>query len=181
MIFVRKLVAVIGCICLFSGLAFAQTQGAPAAAESVSNALNGLIGIEKAEEIALGQVADGILVSSKLEKDGAMSFYEVNIVNDTLRYSFEMNAEDGAVLEFTERPLRVGQDQSATGSGPIYQEDAEVIALEKAGSGTVYRIERDSDIEATVYKVHIRDADYLYSVEVERATGAILAFTKQMR
>lgn len=167
------------------------TTAAPAATTAsgggTAGQTAGEIGEDQAREIALGR-AEGTnpnVYELYQDWDDGRAVYEGEMVDDTYRYDFEIDAATGDVLKW-EREIRqgAGTGTQAAGGGSsqtgaenaIGTDAASSIALEKA-QGTdpwIVEIWLDRDDGRLVYEGEMRDSSYEYDFEIDALTGDVI-------
>ncbi|MEK4762141.1 PepSY domain-containing protein [Viridibacillus sp. FSL E2-0187] len=145
-----------------------------------------VIGLEKAKQIALNNVG-GTVQKAKLDKSDGV--YEIEIINGTTEYEFEIHAKTGKILKkesevaddviTTTKPSTPNTGNTANPSTPnkvIGIEEAKAIAL-KSVNGTVKKAEYDR--EDGVYEFEILTTDYEYDIDVDAITGKVMITDKE--
>ncbi|ETT87351.1 PepSY domain-containing protein [Viridibacillus sp. FSL R5-0477] len=145
-----------------------------------------VIGLEKAKQIALNNVG-GTVQKAKLDKSDGV--YEIEIINGTTEYDFEIDAKTGKILKkesevaddviTTTKPNTPNTGDSANPSTPakvIGITKAKEIALQNV-NGTVKKAGYDR--EDGVYEFEILTADYEYDIDVDAVTGKAMITDKE--
>lgn len=165
----------------------AEVNAVPAAKDN-----NGLIGFEKAAEIAL-EMADGKVTDIELGEDDGRREYEVEIRSAEYEYDFDIDAYTGEVLEQDrdrldddERTSSVKKGENVSGQSQKQKQDdteslipvekAIEIALTKAGGGTVEDVELESDDGLRYYEIEIEDGRTEYEFKINATDGEVLKF-----
>lgn len=140
---------------------------------------NGLIGQDKAASIAKEaiNVSNATVVKNVLEYDDGIQVYDVDLISGNTKYTFEINATTGAILEQSQEQVTTG----TAASGDISADDAVAAAKKAAGisSGTVVKNHLDVDDGRRVYEIEIVDNGYEYDFEIDATTGAVLEQSKE--
>ncbi len=76
-----------------------QPQSTSKPAQNASSS-SGLIGTERAKEIALAKAGGGRVKKIKLDRDDGRQVYEGEVVNGNTEYDFEIDAETGAIIDW---------------------------------------------------------------------------------
>lgn len=139
---------------------------------SFGNSVN--ISEDDAEKIILKHFPDAHNVIITLEHDDNMYVYDVEFTYEDGYGDFELNADNGEIVEFSihkENNVTVPSDSSADKA--ITSEQASEIALNKAGGGVVAEIELDHKGETYYYEVEILKDGMEYDYVVDAVTGEI--------
>ena len=145
------------------------------------------IGEDRAREIALGR-AEGTnpnVYELYQDWDDGRTVYEGEMVDDSYRYDFEIDAATGDVLKWERENRRTGEGTQAAGGSSQGQTGAEnaigtdaasSIALEKAQGTDAWIVEigLDRDDGRLVYEGEMRDSSYEYDFEIDAQTGEVL-------
>lgn len=150
------------------------------------------ISAERAREIALAQTRGGEVVELDRHYGGdGIYYYRLEIVGDNGAYHVEIDAADGALIQFIRKgghkggkmQKRVPDAPSAEAPGKnLTLEQATALALEHTNGGTV--IDVDIDVKRggrTVYEFEILANDAKYEIEIDGASGRIIDFERNGR
>ena len=123
----------------------------------------------------------------KLDRDGALSVYDVDFYTAEARYEYEINAATGAVYS-TSKEITAssgGQTSGGQASGGqtsenrIGLEAAKAAALSDAGvsasEATFRKAKLDYDDGVAVYEIEFYTSTYKYEYEIHASTGKILS------
>ncbi len=142
------------------------------------------IGEDRAREIALGRAEGTNPNVYKLYQDwdDGRIVYEGEMVDDSYRYDFEIDAATGDVLKWEWEKRRTGNSTQEAGNGQtgtgnaISTDDASSIALEKAQGTNPWIVEIGLEREngRQVYEGEMRDDSYEYDFEIDASTGEVL-------
>ncbi|NBK96683.1 MAG: peptidase [Erysipelotrichia bacterium] len=149
---------------------------------SSKNALS----LEEAQKIAL-EAFDGKVTQAREEKDDGVSYYEFIITGEKERYEIEVDANSGNILKQEKDDDYVGASNSDTNTNTntntaatITQEQAQQIAMDRVGSGTLVKCELESDDGILKYDVQIKNGNTEYDVDVDANSGEILKFDQDI-
>jgi uncharacterized membrane protein YkoI len=127
----------------------------------------------KAKEIALGETKGGIVAKSKIKEDNGMKKYEITIIKQNEKFTVEISATSGKVLDF-EQEIK-DQDAPQGVSPTISLENAKKAALDKI-KGSVTKAELDHEDKQLVYEVEIMTADHReVEVIVDAVNGKVIS------
>ncbi|QQO08798.1 PepSY domain-containing protein [Breznakiella homolactica] len=142
----------------------------------------GDIGLERAEESALAEAGGGTVVHKDQFRDRGIRYYKIVLVNEGLRYYFEIGADDGRV--YTQRTSPVRENiRSTSDTVPAISEEAAVkIALERTGDGTVTesRLSREDD-GILIYEIKIAGSENWYKTDIDAVTGDVIFYERRLR
>lgn len=142
-----------------------------------------VIGLEKAKQIALNNVG-GTVQKAKLDKSDGV--YEIEIINGTTEYEFEIDAKTGSIIKkesevaddviTTTKPSTGNTTKPSTTSNVIGIAKAKEIALQSV-DGTVKKAKYDQ--EDGVYEFEILTNEYEYEIDVDAVTGKATVTDKE--
>ena len=124
----------------------------------------------KAREIALQQVANGVITKFKYDLDYYIPNYDIEISDGTTEYEFEISAIDGSILEQSNE-----LNPSSTHQVAIDEEKAREIALQEVANGVITEFEFDSDDSVPKYDVEVSDGTTKYEFEISAIDGSIIS------
>lgn len=116
--------------------------------------------------------------STKLDVENGRYVYEVKIYGENQKFEYEIDAENGNVVSFSEE-TREGYNRGSeivTRNEKITSEQAKKIALSKVPGATEQNITKfylDSDDGILEYEVDIRLNNKKYEIEINGHTGEI--------
>ena len=140
--------------------------------DEVGNA-QGLIGWDRAYEIALQAAGGGTVTGRDLDEDDGKYEYEIDVKNGSVKYEITIDAQTGAVLK-TEKD---DDGHSADSSQFIGMEKAVEIAKGKVGEGKV--VEKELDQDDAEYEIGIVIGDYEYEVKIDAKNGEVKKVYKE--
>lgn len=135
---------------------------------NVSNGRGKLIGIKKAKKVAKKQVKNAKITSIMKKHSDGIDVYKVKMKTNSKKYELKIHARTGKVLEYEWELV------TKASSKYIGEEKAKSIALKKAGSGTVVKVDFDYDDGVPVYEVDIIKGMYEHEFVIHAKTGKIL-------
>lgn len=135
---------------------------------NVKNGRGKLIGTKKAKKLAKKQVKNAKITSIMKKHSDGIDVYRVKMKTDSKKYELKIHARTGKVLEYEWELV------TKAGNKYIGEEKAKSIALKKAGSGTVVKVDFDYDDGVPVYEVDIIKDMYEHEFEIHAKTGKIL-------
>lgn len=146
---------------------------------------SGYISEEAAKAAALEHAglaeADLQAVRIKLDYDDGRAVYDVEFVQNTAEYDYEIDATTGEILSYDYDAENLTA-QTTTGS-PVTADEAKQIALNHAGvaeSDTrAMELETDRDDGRTVYEFSWKVGFTEYDYEIDADTGAILSYSQE--
>lgn len=153
------------------------------------------ISLAEAEKIALKEV-NGELIHSSQETDDGRVYFDIDILKDGTLHELELNAKGKIRSHEQEKNYSNSYSVSGTNSSTtaaadtttapananasnvakITAEQANNIALERVGGGTVTKNELDYDDGILRYEVEIINGYMEYDLKVDAKTGTIIAF-----
>ena len=144
----------------------------------------------QAKSIALkdAKASDNSTVIVKLDKDGGISYYDVEFVANGYEYDYEISAKSGAILDKSveKEEVRKPSTQTQATTKPennttnqvdnITVDQAKSIALKDANvtNATFVKANLDRDDGISFYEVEFLANGYEYEYEVDAKTGKIL-------
>lgn len=123
----------------------------------------------------------------KLDRDGALSVYDVDFYTAEARYEYEINAATGAVYSKSKEITASSGGQTSGGQASggqtsenrIGLEAAKAAALSDAGvsasEATFRKAKLDYDDGVAVYEIEFYTSTYKYEYEIHASTGKILS------
>lgn len=139
------------------------------------------IGLEQAKDAALTHAgltaSDVTFTKEKLDYDDGRAEYDIEFVTATVKYEYEVRADDAAILEFSQEPVvQTGGNMQVQGG--ITLEDAKAAALDYVGLSEAQvrftQLELDYDDGVAEYEIEFYVDKKEYSFTVDAATGKIL-------
>ncbi|MDF9824008.1 putative membrane protein YkoI [Breznakia sp. PF5-3] len=128
------------------------------------------ITLEEAKEIALKEVNGGV-VKANQDSDDGITYYEIDIVKDGIKYDFEIDLS-GTIIS-----KEIDDDYvDATNKNYISQAKAEEIALAKVGGGSVEKSKLEHDDGIAYYEIDIVKDNIRYDVEVSATDGNVIKY-----
>ncbi|MBE6648729.1 MAG: hypothetical protein E7614_04320 [Ruminococcaceae bacterium] len=126
---------------------------------------------DEAKEIALthaGLVEEDVTFTKvKIDKDDGIYEYEIEFKTDSKKYEYEINAEDGQIIESKSKNLSIFSSEEA--EKVISVEDAKKAALEHAGITDAFFTKAKLDKEDGIYIYEIKfiyeNAEYKYKID----------------
>lgn len=120
--------------------------------------------------------------SVELDKDGSRLIYEVEIIVGDSEYEYEVDGNDGAVLEQKQTNyLRSAAEQQAK----ISYGEAVAAALQhaqlKAEDAQVWKQHLTEDDGAAVYEIELMTEEHHYEYEISGSTGQVLESEQKRR
>ena len=143
--------------------------------DEVSNARE-YIGDDKAKEIAL-EIVNGQIIKFELDDfDDDNPEYEIDIISNGFKYEIELDAYTGKLVSYDKDKIDDDKLDKLTSetTSRISIEEAQSIALEKTGGGTIVKFKLDDD----EYEVEIINGTTEYELEINAYTGKIIKFEK---
>lgn len=123
----------------------------------------------------------------KLDRDGALSVYDVDFYTAEARYEYEINAATGAVYSKSKEITASSDGQTSGGQasggqasdGQIGLEAAKAAALSDAGvsasEANFRKAKLDYDDGVAVYEIEFYTSTHKYEYEIHASTGKILS------
>lgn len=155
-------------------------QTATQAASQTTAAVSGQITLDEAKAIALKHAgvdaSEAVFTKAKLDYDDGIAEYDIEFVANNIEYEYEINADNGSILESSSE--KVKQVMATTASGQITFDEAKDIALKHAGVSeseavfTKTKQERDDGISK--YDIEFIADNVEYDYEINAADGSIL-------
>src|SRR5699024_2618625 len=147
----------------------------PSSSEQVQTE-DAFISLDEAATIALAEY-DGYIDSIELEKENGDVYYEVEIENQDVEYELDIDAVSGDILKVEEDDNDDdGLVTKKDADNLLSIEEAEQIALDRAGGGTVVELELDEDDNRYEYEFEIIVDHQEAEVTLDAITGDILEF-----
>jgi len=131
-----------------------------------------LISKKQAEQIALKAVGGGTAVQAQLDEWKGYRIWDVTITKPGYEFEVYVNAYSGAVLKIMKHK---------EGAPPVLinKKQAEQIALNAVGGGTVQDAQLDDYQGKRVWDLDITQPGWEFTVYVDAHTGAVLKIEKQ--
>ena len=138
---------------------------------------------EEAREAALKHAGvtgeEATVIKEELDYDDGVTEYEIEFVAGGTKYEYEINAEDGAVLSSSQKPVEE-LPENLQGQGIISVEEAKEALLRHAGftpeQVTYTKVDLEQDDGVTEYEIKFYADGKEYSGKVNASTGAILEY-----
>jgi len=131
-----------------------------------------LISKKQAEQIALKAVGGGTAVQAQLDEWKGYRIWDVTITKPGYEFEVYVNAYSGAVL-------KIMKHKEGAPPGLINKKQAEQIALNAVGGGTVQDAQLDDYQGKRVWDLDITQPGWEFTVYVDAHTGAVLKIEKQ--
>lgn len=166
-----------------AGTVVAATTNNTSGTTSSSN----VIGIERAEAIALQRVPGGTVESIELERDYGKLYYEVDVNRtNSSDVDVHIDALSGSVVRSVaddndddDAYIRNDSSSSANNSNLKIKNVEQAIAVAKtAVNGTVTDVERDREDGRIQYEIEFKFTGGEATVEVDAATGKVITVDK---
>lgn len=132
-----------------------------------------LISKQQAEQDALNAVGGGTVTLVLKEKELGKIIWSVDITGATSEYEVWVDAHTGAILQILTQPL-------GPQAGFISQQQAEQVALNAVGGGTVVQAQRDQWKGYQIWDVAINQPGFEYDVYVNARNAAVLKIIKHV-
>jgi uncharacterized membrane protein YkoI len=126
----------------------------------------GLISKSQAEQDALNAVGGGKVTQAYRDKEKGKLIWSVDITGASNDFEVWVDAHTGAILRVITEPLAP--------MAMISKQQAEQIALDAVGGGTVLNANRDHWKGYKIWDIDISQPGVEYTVYVDRNTGAVL-------
>lgn len=125
--------------------------------------------------------AAATFIKVKLDIDNGISEYDIEFIVNSIKYEYEIKADDGAVLEFSVEPVYTAPQTAA--SGNITLEEAKNFALQyanvQASSAVFIKTKREYDDGITKYDIEFTADNVRYEVEINASNGAVIEFSAE--
>jgi len=132
----------------------------------------GMISKAQAEKDALAAVGGGTVIQATLDTNMGKKTWSVDIAGTTNEYEVWVDAHTGATLKIITQPLILGATL-------ISKAQAEQVALNAVGGGTILQVTLDTNMGKKTWSVDILGTAHEYEVWVDAHTGAILKIITQ--
>ena len=142
----------------------------------VSAQESNLIGLQKAQEIALNAAGGGVVTESKLDNKFGMLRYEIEIRNGNMEHEIDINATTGAIIKHEQKM----KGPHYTANASITAEQAKTTALGRTGGGEVVKCKLDYEKRGVEYDITIVKGDNKYEIDVDANTGAVIKYEQRM-
>ena len=155
--------------------------------ENTSKAENGYISVDEAKKYALehaGLTSTNVkFQKAKFDGDDLLKHYDIEFVSNGYEYDYEINASNGAVIDFEKEKETKETASQQENTTYISKEKAKSIALKNAGvneaDAIALKVELDKDDGIAHYEVEFKSGGYEYDYEINAKTGAIIAKDKE--
>lgn len=127
------------------------------------------ISLKDAEKIALEDV-NGEIVKSQEEIDDGHKKFEINIIKDNVKYEFEIDRAGNIISKDSETI-----DTHNNNDAYISIDEANKIALESVGGGTIIKNELDDDDGRMIYEIEIMKDNMEYDVKIDAISGEVIS------
>ncbi len=141
---------------------------------------NGLIGLEKAKEIALqhvGLAANQVTFSKgKLDWEDGIQIYEIEFYTTTREYDYEVNAATGKILSYDYDAE--SYVPPAANNHEITADKAKEIALKQvsgAAAANIRSCKLDREDGRAIYEVELVYNEMKYEFEIDAGNGSLLS------
>ena len=124
----------------------------------------------KAREIALQEVANGVITKFKYDLDYYIPNYDLEVSDGTTKYEFEISAVDGSILKQSNELKPSSIHQVA-----IDEAKAREIVLQEVANGVITKFEFDPDDSVPKYDLEISDGTTEYEFEISAVDGSIIS------
>ena len=147
---------------------------------------SGGVSLEDAKKIALADAglseADVSFSQTEQDTDDNIQVYDIKFSTSDKKYGYEINADDGSVIEKDVRALNTAQSSLPVGGGDgdkyISVGEAKETALKDAGLSAsdvkFVKAELDNDNNVKVYDVEFTAADKKYDYEINAVDRSII-------
>jgi uncharacterized membrane protein YkoI len=132
-----------------------------------------LISKQQAEQNALNAVGGGTVALVLKEKELGKIIWSVDVIGATHEFEVWVDAHTGAILQVLTQPL-------AQQPGYIGKQQAEQVALNAVGGGSVVQAQRDQWKGYQIWDIAITQPGFEYDVFVNARTAAILKIAKHI-
>jgi uncharacterized membrane protein YkoI len=130
-----------------------------------------LISKQQAEQDALNAVGGGTVALVLKEKELGKIIWSVDVIGATHEFEVWVDAHTGTILQVLTQPL-------AQQPGYIGKPQAEQVALNAVGGGSVVQAQRDQYKGYQIWDIAITQPGFEYDVFVNARTAAILKIAK---
>ena len=119
----------------------------------------------------------------KADYEDGRAVYDVEFAVGATEYDYEISQEDGAILSYDSDveagPCFRGNQTSSQGAGPVSQEEATQLVLERVPGATEsdVRIRLDRDDGREVYEGELYYDRTEYEFEIDASTGSFLEWS----
>lgn len=168
-----------GALMMFGGsvigervLAAENNQNNVTTVATTNSVKQGLIGEEKAANIALQNSTNAKLIKVDLDRSRGILVYEVEVLEGNREKEFKINAQTGEILKVEYDEFRV----KVQGTPNISFEQAMEIANKKAETGEFKSIELKEKKGNLIYEIEIKDGHKEKEFKIDAQTGEILSF-----
>ncbi|MCL2037343.1 MAG: PepSY domain-containing protein [Oscillospiraceae bacterium] len=124
---------------------------------------------EEAAQIALERAGGGTITSNELDTQKGVLVYKVVIVHEGIKHSMSIDVATGEIIKY-----KTKGDETA--NVEISQEQAEQIALERAGGGNITDIELDTKKGVLVWEIEVFHNGFEHEMDIDAATGEIVKY-----
>jgi uncharacterized membrane protein YkoI len=132
-----------------------------------------LISKQQAEQDALNAVGGGTVALVLKEKELGKIIWSVDVIGATHEFEVWVDAHTGAILQVLTQPL-------AQQPGYIGKQQAEQVALNAVGGGSVVQAQRDQWKGYQIWDIAITQPGFEYDVFVNARGAAILKIAKHI-
>ncbi|MFV0380870.1 MAG: PepSY domain-containing protein [Breznakia sp.] len=129
----------------------------------------GDITLEEAKAIALKDV-DGKVVKQREDYDDGVTYYEIDIVVDGVKYEYKIDTQ-GTIISKEQEQINTTTNQTQY----ITSQEAQDIIIKHAGGGTITSCELDKEGSA-VYEIEMVKDNQEYDATVDATSGKVLQY-----
>lgn len=177
----------------------------PSAGETGKHS-GGMIGIEKARELALAEVPGATVTDIELDRENGVYVYEIELYKDGYEYDLVLSAADGNRVSIKSEkddweddggwqhhgertPVTAPQAGAQQETAPQAQKSgsyiglakAKEIVLQKAPGAAIQKIELERDDGRISYEGEAVKGNVEYEFDIDAYTGAILSWEEEQK
>ena len=135
------------------------------------------ISMDRAKQIILNKVSNGILVSFSYDyNDDGIPVYKGKVLKGNYEYEVKVNGNNGTILKFECDNRDYDHIYINISKNPISVTQAEQIMLNKVPGGILTEFSFDYDNRISSYEGKIRKENMEYEIKVDANSGTILKF-----
>lgn len=147
------------------------------AKETVANTPAVMINQGQAQKIAREKANNAKVIEIELEEDDGLTYYQVELENDTHEFEVEIDAFTGKVLiiEMEQR-----DDQASAKTQVMSRAAIEQLINKSYANYRIEKIELDDDNGRMVYEIELKSGRTEIDMELDAVTGKVLDFDKEV-